>query len=138
MAQRNLAVFIQRNSSYTHRTQSEKQNYQKLPCRSTKTVHKYSSIFQVFIVLIIQIKRHQKVALIFQNSKSWHQHRDWTSAQQSLVSSFLTSIEAFSRMYRPTSLMAPCPKMNYCKSTGYISNSFGTWSPIYTNQQISL
>lgn len=119
---------IQQKSSYTHRTQGGKQNYQKLPCRSTNTLHKYSSIFQVFIVLIIQIKRHQKSGFKCSRTAKLTPFSPVIASFQ-----FLTSNrDAFSQMYRPTSLMAPCPEMNYCQSTGYISNSFGMRSPIYT------
>lgn len=82
---------------------------------------KYSSIFQVFIVLIIQAKGTKKVALMFQKRKA-EKLRPSTSFSTAVASfQFITSNrDALSQMNKPSSLMALCPEINYYPSTGYI------------------
>lgn len=81
-----VPVLIKRRSTkppYTYLTRDgreKKKNDQKLPCRSAIKIHKYSSIFQVFIVLIMQTKGTNKWLQYSRTAKLSHTERDGISA----------------------------------------------------------
>lgn len=121
MALTSLALLIQRKrhstkSSYTHHTQRWTTELSKSFLAGQQIwFHKYSSIFQVFIVLIIQTKGTKNVAFkMFQKRKAETPRPSLNFGTAVASFQLITSNrEAFTQMYKPTSLMALCPEINY-------------------------